>query len=628
MHLEHQKRNKIALISLPWATLGQPSLALGYLQAILNKINLPCDSFHFSRKFYEALIPYCHIKNLALAVNRFSGHSPTLRSEWIFSRLAFQKDDPLYAQHYLKQEPVELTNISMFKMRQIFEEIIIKISQMDWSAYKYIGFSCTFDQLISSLALSRLIKERYPDVIIMMGGEIFDEENAQEYIKKISWIDWIFVGEGEKTLPAAILTHQAGQSLVGQLGLVTKESNFCGLNTLTAEEFDNLPCPDFDEYYDKYPDPACIWELSRGCWYGDKNLCTFCGMVPLLRFKARSNVYETIRTLRDRYNLKHMSFADLINPKGIIESVFSKTSNLGMTFNITARIEIVAQTEVYKLKTLEKGGGKSVYFGIESLHPECLKLMRKGQLAINCISILKWCKFYRIKTDWSLLFGTPQEKTEYYYEMLELFPKLLHLSAPSSQPITFVRGSPYHKELKSLRVHPVYNYLYPADLDLPKIAEFFENTDVQLTLEKIQNYPAIHKLKEYIEYWCNMGDQTFLQFNGLSVIDGRNPMDIKKIQISQKEKTLLDFCAIPQKKHEIISKFNQEIIDRLSGFGFLLELDHRFLTLVEPEKEIEHDVPLHEEKDDSKKDLMESKSNVLAHALPLIPSMPPVRIAV
>lgn len=627
MYLENQNPNKVALISLPWGSLEQPSLALGYLKAVLNKEHIICDAFHFSRKFYEALLPYCKPENLATFIYRFTGHSPSLKVEWIFSRLAFGRDEDQYAQNYLKQDQMDLMSLSIFELREIFEQISIEISQMDWSSYKYIGFSCTFDQTMASFAVARLIKERYPNVIIMLGGECFNADCSQEYVKKIDWIDWIFVGEAEKSLPSVIHAHQKKQPFIGQLGIVTKNFDFCGLSTLTAAEFDNLPCPDFDDYYDKYPTQSCIWELSRGCWYGDKNLCTFCGMVPPLRFKSRKNVYSSLRTLKEKYNLKYMSFADLITPKGVVDSVFSTTADLDLIFNLTARVDIVSQSEIYKLKTLANGGGKSVYFGIESLHPECLKLMRKGQLVINCISMLKWCKFYEIKVDWALLFGIPYEKQEYYYEMLDLVPKLTHLFPPSSQPISFVRDSPYHKELKHLRVLPAYGYLYPINLDLTKIAEYFENTDPQISLEKIQNYQVIHKLTSFIEYWCNINEQSFLQFEGLTIIDGRNPTNIKKIQINQVEKTLLDLCSIPQKKHQITVKFDQQAIDRLCKSGVLLELEHRYLTLVEPEKEIEYDVPQNEEKDNSKMDLTGNKSNVLTHALPLITSQLSVGIS-
>ena len=51
---------------------------------------------------------------------------------------------------------------------------------------------------------------------------------------------------------------------------------------------DEVPAPDYDEYFDSLAvsplqhdllrDVRILYESARGCWWGEKNHCTFCGL--------------------------------------------------------------------------------------------------------------------------------------------------------------------------------------------------------------------------------------------------------------------------------------------------------------------------------------------------------------
>ena len=44
------------------------------------------------------------------------------------------------------------------------------VDSTDWGRFGLIGFTVVYQQLLSSLALARALKKRYPQVPIIMGG--------------------------------------------------------------------------------------------------------------------------------------------------------------------------------------------------------------------------------------------------------------------------------------------------------------------------------------------------------------------------------------------------------------------------------------------------------------------------
>ena len=92
------------------------------------------------------------------------------------------------------------------------------------------------------------------------------------------------------------------------------------------ENLDLTPVPDFDEYfhvressgYDDAPDAHEVmipFETARGCWYGMKNHCTFCGLNRSgmdFRSKSAPQVLEHLQTLSRRYGTLHFNAIDNI----------------------------------------------------------------------------------------------------------------------------------------------------------------------------------------------------------------------------------------------------------------------------------------------------------------------------
>lgn len=81
---------------------------------------------------------------------------------------------------------------------------------------------------------------------------------------------------------------------------------------------DNLPYPDFDDYFGAYNaspikkelQPSLVIETSRGCWWGEKYQCTFCGLngsTLNYRSKTVDNVLDELQYLSAKYGRRRFS---------------------------------------------------------------------------------------------------------------------------------------------------------------------------------------------------------------------------------------------------------------------------------------------------------------------------------
>jgi radical SAM superfamily enzyme YgiQ (UPF0313 family) len=163
--------------------------------------------------------------------------------------------------------------------------------EIPWARFRIIGFTCTFQQSVASFALARRLKAAHPGVVTLFGGANFEGDMGAELVRSIPAIDYAVIGEGDETFPAFLaglarnddLSHIPGLGFRrgGETVITSASKPFCGL--------DDLPTPIYDEYFDRaerlelLPQSGrrAIWlpvESSRGCWWGEKHHCTFCGL--------------------------------------------------------------------------------------------------------------------------------------------------------------------------------------------------------------------------------------------------------------------------------------------------------------------------------------------------------------
>ena len=103
----------------------------------------------------------------------------------------------------------------------------------------------------------------------------------------------------------------------------------------TIFTLDDLPIPDFSEYYqrvEKSPlkesiHPALLLETARGCWWGAKQHCTFCGLNgSFMEFRSKSPqaFAEEVLALAARHQVMDIAVSDnILDPQFIIGAATS-----------------------------------------------------------------------------------------------------------------------------------------------------------------------------------------------------------------------------------------------------------------------------------------------------------------
>ncbi len=484
----------VALVTMPFGYSKFPSIQLGTLARVLKNHGLGSRSCHFNLLFAHRIgIPLYEV----LCEKR------GMIGEWLFSSILF-RDNPKHAQYPDVFKPVfESTAREAGCSTGYLEEIAHTIAPQfltelltsyDWEQFKVVGFTSTFDQNVASLTLAKLIKELYPAVRIVFGGANFDGEMGLEHFRAFPWIDYVVVGEGEEVFPALVKNVLRDQEDSLPSGVAFRKDGEIRFqpNTTLFSDFSGVGPPDYDDYFDMVRElegqgstglnRILLYEGSRGCWWGEKHHCTFCGLnAQAMKFRAKSSeqVAREMDGLSSRYNTTRFRLVDNIIDLKYIDTLFGRIA--AGHYDLDVFMETKANLTKQQIQTLARGGVKCMQPGIESLSAAQLKEMDKGVSPLQNIQCLKWSRYYNLDINWNILLGFPQETNADYKRQIALIPSLFHLQPPESTgKLWLERFSPYFMRPEEYGVRitgpgAAYEYVYDArKVDLNKIAYDFE----------------------------------------------------------------------------------------------------------------------------------------------------------
>src|SRR4029450_7806053 len=112
-----------------------------------------------------------------------------------------------------------------------------------------------------------------------------------------------------------------------------------------VEHLDSLPVPDFDEHFERIAKPAwaadvgvhLLLETSRGCWWGAKKHCTFCGLngaTMAYRSKSPERAFDEISELVSRYGVTRVECVDNILDNHYITTLFPRLAASGLNLEL------------------------------------------------------------------------------------------------------------------------------------------------------------------------------------------------------------------------------------------------------------------------------------------------------
>ena len=390
------------------------------------------------------------------------------------------------------------------------------LEAVDWEPATLVGFTSVFQQNIASLALAARLKARHPDVTIAFGGANWEEEMGVALHRRFPFVDLAFSGEADQSFPAVLEARRRGAGVGGIAGVTSRDRPPAGGKAPAASiaDLDVLPVPDYEPFFEQLRSspvaaavsPLLLVETARGCWWGERSHCTFCGLngaTMAFRSKSPDRVVEEIAELRERYGVPTFSVVDDILDMRYFKSVLPMLTEarLGADFFWEVKANLTAE----HVRQLRDAGVVFIQPGIESLNDHVLDLMRKGTTGFRNIELLKWCKEYGVKPLWNLLYGFPGETASDYVETVELIEAIWHLDPPTGYgPIRLDRFSPYHAEpeafgMENIRPMAPFLTLYPFEQpEVMEIAYYFDFDYADARTDDVHAHEAVELAKTWM----------------------------------------------------------------------------------------------------------------------------------
>ena len=475
---------RIVLVSTPWPLYSRPSIQLGALKAYLKAQSpqLKVHALHFylkvaeciGYKLYRAISERTWLAESVYAALLFPERTKEI--ERIFHREASGKP------HLRKIDFKTLTS----QVRDVSDGFI---NSVDWEHCRLAGFSICLCQLTSSLYFIKRIKEKFPNLAIVIGGSMFAGYSTRNLFQVFPEIDFVVNGEGELPLSQLVrnLTDcQSREDIPRIPGVVMRKPakdstpvSFCQMEALSS-----LPPPDYDDYFQMLKTfspqntffPTIPAEISRGCWWrrpqgaGKHSGCAFCNLNLQwdgYRSKSPMQVVSEVDHLTTKHKTLSVAFMDNLFPVKASREIFAQLGRLKKDFRFFG--ELRASTPRRVLEAMQAAGMHEVQIGIEALSTRLLKKLNKGTTAIQNLEIMKHCEELGIANVSNLILHFPGSDHQDVEETI----RNLEFALPF-RPLRFVHfwlglGSPVWQDprafgLRAVFNHPNYAAIFPPDI--------------------------------------------------------------------------------------------------------------------------------------------------------------------
>ncbi len=486
---------RVLLIYPPFGALSFPSIGLSLLKSQLLRAGIQCEIRYLNYDFLDQL-PGDFLQRLSTfdGISRRNDYS---LGDWIFNGCVFPADiaarlDDRFREFVREYGEGEEFIERCFGVKAAAPAFIEWAADtIPWHEYDVVGFHSIFSQTLAALALAAACKARAPQVITLFGGPGATGDMGAEVLAQFPQIDYVVQGEADETIVPIIRGLVAGEDITGLAGVMHRAGQAVQTNPIAlVNEMDRLPIPIFDDFfarfrnrgYERGIDVFLPIENSRGCWWGAKHHCTFCGLNSnsmAFRRKKAETVFDELVSQAARYNTRSFACVDSILDMAYFDDLLPRLrdSSLGLRLFY----EVKANLSRRQLNLLADAGITLLQPGLEHLSSSVLGLMRKGTTFLQNVQFLKWSRERNLTVFWAILYGFPGETLAAYESIAQHIPALYHLFPPKAAVRVRVdRFSPLFMTpqvlgLSSVSPARAYRHIYPFDEPvLRRLAYHFE----------------------------------------------------------------------------------------------------------------------------------------------------------
>lgn len=306
-----------------------------------------------------------------------------------------------------------------------------EVGRLDWSNLDGVmeglpkpyvfGITVLTAQVARAFALSRLLKAKYPDCTVIVGG-YHPTALPEESLTEVDTIDFVVRGEGERTLLSLYEAIRAGAKDFSHINGASFSRD--GQIVHTPEEplikdLDTLPPFPYDLFVDMLSKTrsrsSYDWGFimtSRGCPYK----CTYCSQRMMTgstyRYKSPQRILEELGVLINRLGAKQIFFMDdnfcfkKARVKEVCDVLVKSDLKKKCSFSLQTRADNFYEDVIPMLK---EAGFKSVGFGMETGVERLVGQIHKGE-SLECHEkAIRLAQRYGMDVALYMIFGFPTE---------------------------------------------------------------------------------------------------------------------------------------------------------------------------------------------------------------------------
>ncbi|MHB1350390.1 MAG: RiPP maturation radical SAM protein 1 [Desulfobulbus sp.] len=572
---------RVILASMPWAIFHRPSIQLaalkGYLQAMDKSISVtashPClaAAGAIGTEAYRLLSEHC-----------WAG-------EALYSSLLFPEQRERAMRVFRRDlGPGTLRRLPDFDRLagQLDEQLDVWLAGLSTVDYDLVGFSVCFSQLPATLLAAHRLKQRRPDLPVVLGGSTCAPAIASSLLAVFPQIDFIITGEGEIPL-LSLCRFLAGKDPEPDARVLTRSrparetaDQPCSATVAgQIKDLDSLPIPPYEDYFTELRQsglnfiPELPLEFSRGCWW---NRCAFCNLNLQwqgFRRKSSERMLKEVAELRRNYRCLDFCFTDNSLPVAEAQRFFAETAKQDADLSFFGEIRILKNPEAYA--RYRQGGLRSVQIGIEALADSLLTKINKGTSVMDNVAAMKYCQAAGIRLDGNLIVEFPSSTSEEVAETLRVLDFVLPFRPLAAASFFLGHGSPVWQRpadfgLTGRGQHPWNRDLYPREV-LARLSMLIDTGKGGRGRQRDLWQPVRKKMRE----WSAFHRQRSEQGPALSYRDGGDFLIIRQERPGQPvlhhrlhglSRELYLACATPATKKDLLKKGKSITGQQLDAF--------------------------------------------------------------
>ncbi|GAA1649588.1 RiPP maturation radical SAM C-methyltransferase [Actinoplanes couchii] len=505
-------------LCLPWQAVSRANLGLALISALTRdsaRVGTRYSNIDFARRIGPGLYQRLQASRLTaegLFVPAAFDLRDSVREDWASRAFPLmQQETGLEAE---QAEHVIGVEVPRF-LDAMVDEIVRRRPAI-------VGFSLLVSQTVPALAVARRLRAVLPEVRVLVGGSACAGPMGAALLRNFRDFDVAVTGEIGLSITSLVRKMLAREDLSDVPGVAYREDGVVRSNApASLDALETLPPPDYSDFVSQFRASGldeALWlpfESSRGCWWGERVICSFCGLNGenvIYRRKPAARVAEELLLLSDRHGVDQFCATDNILPADADKELLPALARVRERVpGLRIYYQMKSNFSRALLDRLVAGGVTMVQPGIESFDDSILRLMRKGATGLSQVRAIKLTTEAGVEAIYGILHGTVGETADNLRDQTELLPALHHLQPPSYySPISLDRFSPYAEESERFGIELLPSeyseLLYPdPDVDRMGITGVFQ-TRRQVTDPELE--AAVDELGRAVVDWQQSHDRS------------------------------------------------------------------------------------------------------------------------